>query len=183
MRTAARRNWRAYAVLGGLCGASFFVEDALQSWSAVHLTQTFHVGAGVAGAAPTAFGLAAGTSRTFLHVAGARRASATLVRAGGTLATVGILLAGLAPDAVLAVIGVLLGGAGIAVCAPVLVGIAGRVGGVRAIAAVGAAGYIGFVVAPPAVGGIAQASNLRVAFVSLAVLSTGIAALARQVDR
>ena len=62
------------------------------------------------------------------------------------------------------------GGAGISLNAPIVFGAAGRKAP-TAVATVTTLGYVGLLVGPPLVGGIAQASSLRLSFVALAAIA------------
>jgi MFS family permease len=103
-----------------------------------------------------------------------------LFAAGAAVAAVGCAVAATAPAAGIALAGFVLAGAGISVTAPVVFGAAGR-GRADAASAVATAttlGYLGLLVGPPLVGGIAQATSLRVSFLVLAGVAAAVAAAA-----
>jgi MFS family permease len=50
------------------------------------------------------------------------------------------------------------------------------------VATVTTIGYLGLLVGPPLVGGIAQATSLRVSFVVLAVIAVAVAIVARRLQ-
>ena len=89
----------------------------------------------------------------------------TLLRCGALLGAAGTLLGALATSAALALTGIVVVGAGISICAPVLFAIAGRsvdepVRG-AAMSIVTTIAYLGFLVGPAAVGLLANATALR----------------------
>ena len=71
--------------------------------------------------------------------------------------------------------GFVIAGAGLAVSAPTLFGVAGRVGGEggrgAAVSTVAILGYLGFLAGPPLIGAAASVTNLRGAFLFLCVVA------------
>ena len=81
------------------------------------------------------------------------------------------------PNAPVGLVGFALACAGISLTAPIVFGIAGRRPDAgSAVATVTTIGYLGLLVGPPLVGGIAQATSLRVSFFALAVVAAAVAA-------
>jgi predicted MFS family arabinose efflux permease len=188
--TAARGGLRAVlhvpawlAVLGGLTALAYFIENAWQSWSAVHLEGTLGAAPAVAAAGPALFAAAAATGRLLGQAAAARVEDRALVRAGAALAAAGTLLAALAPATAVALAGVALAGLGTSVCAPVLISLAGRhaepAARASAVSIVTTLAYLGFLVGPAAVGLAADALSLRAALGAVAGLALILAALVR----
>jgi MFS family permease len=92
---------------------------------------------------------------------------------------VGCTIAALAPSSAVCLVGFALAGAGISLNAPMVFGYAGRrADAATAVATVTTLGYVGLLVGPPLVGGVAQATSLRVSFVVLAVVAAAVAAVA-----
>ncbi|MEA2380630.1 MAG: hypothetical protein QOH72_601 [Solirubrobacteraceae bacterium] len=171
------------AVLGGLTALAYFIENAWQSWSAVHLEGTLGAAPALAAAGPALFAAAAATGRLLGSAATRRVEDRALVRAGAVLAAAGTLVAALAPVTALALAGIALAGLGTSVCAPVLIGLAGRhaepAARASAVSIVTTLAYFGFLVGPAAVGLAATALSLRAALGAVAGLALLLAALVR----
>jgi hypothetical protein len=180
-RASLRRVPRALAILGGLCALAFFVENAWQSWSAVHLESDLDATPALGALAPALFAGAAAASRFGGHGLSGRIGELTLLRAGAVMGAAGTLLAALAPVAALALAGVALAGGGISICAPILFSLAGRgadeaVGG-AAVSIVTTIAYLGFLVGPAAVGLLADAATLRASLAAVAAVALVLALL------
>jgi fucose permease len=178
---------RRLAVLGGLCALAFFVENAWQSWGAVHLETDLGASPAVGSLAPALFAAAAATSRFAGHGLTARVEEVTFLRAGAALGAAGTLLAAVAQGAALALAGVVLAGAGISICAPVLLSLAGRsveeaLRG-AAVSIVTTIAYLGFVVGPATVGLLADASSLPASLASVGLVALLLGGLAGRVER
>jgi MFS family permease len=171
------------AVLGGLTALAYFIENAWQSWSAVHLESTLGAAPAVAAAGPALFAGSAATGRLLGQAAARRVEDRALVAAGAAVAAAGTLLAALAPATGLALAGIALAGLGTSVCAPVLIGIGGARAGAAArasaVSIVTTLAYLGFLVGPAAVGLVADAASLRGALAGVAGLALALAALVR----
>lgn len=105
-----------------------------------------------------------------------------IVRTGAAVATLGFLAIVAAPNEVLAIAGFALTGVGLSVVAPQSFSAAGRLdpaGTGIAIARVNMFNYVGFIVGAALVGGIADATDLRIAFIAPLVLAAAIIILAR----
>ena len=181
-RASLRRLPRMLVILGGLCALAFFVENAWQSWGAVHLESDLDASPAVGALAPALFAGAAALSRLGGHSLAGRVSELRLLRAGAALGAAGTLLGALAPVAALALIGVVAAGAGISICAPVLFSIAGRGAdeAVRgaAVSIVTTIAYLGFLVGPAAVGLLASATALRTSLAAVAGVAVVLAILA-----
>jgi hypothetical protein len=186
LRAAARPSLRPVPrlllVLGGLCALAFFVENAWQSWGAVHLESDLGASPALGALAPALFAGAAALSRLGSHALAGRVSELTLLRGGAALGAVGTLLGALAPAAGLALVGVVAAGAGISICAPVLFSIAGRGAdaAVRgaAVSIVTTIAYLGFLVGPAAVGLLASATALETSLAAVAAVALVLAILA-----
>jgi len=181
-RASLRHLPRLLLVLGGLCALAFFVENAWQSWGAVHLESDLGASPALGALAPALFAGAAALSRLGSHAAGGRVRELTLLRGGALLGAAGTLLGALAPVAGLALVGVVIAGAGISICAPVLFSIAGRGAdeAVRgaAVSVVTTIAYLGFLVGPAAVGLLASATALETSLAAVAGVAVALAVLA-----
>jgi fucose permease len=173
---------RILLVLGGLCALAFFVENAWQSWGAVHLESDLDASPALGALAPALFAGAAATSRLGGHALAGRFDEILLMRAGAVAGAVGTVVAATAPVAALALAGIVLAGAGISICAPILFSLAGRSAdeAVRgaAVSIVTTIAYLGFLVGPAAVGLLANATSLRASLACAGAIALLLAALA-----
>jgi MFS family permease len=174
-------------VLGGLCALAYLVENALQSWSALHLEQSLGVGPRIGSLGPALFAGAAGLGRLGAQRVAVRTSDRRLLVTAGGLGAVGTAVTAFAPSAPIALAGVLLAGAGISVAAPSIFSLTGRVAptdqrGV-AMSTVTTIAYLGFVLGPPLVGGIAGAFDLRFGLGVVAAIALLLAILARYSPR
>jgi MFS family permease len=174
--TRGIRIARTLLVIGFLGAAAFVVEGGIESWSALFLERQLHAQPAVSGLGPGIFGGSMALGRFFGQAAG-RLSDRSLLRGGSLLAALGCAIVAAAPNAPVGLVGFALGGAGISLNAPIIFGIAGRRPDAgTAIATVTTIGYLGLLVGPPLVGGIAQATSLRISFVALALIAAGVAA-------
>jgi hypothetical protein len=169
-------------VLGGLCALAFFVENAWQSWGAVHLESDLDASPALGALAPALFAGAAAVSRLGGHAVAGRVRELTLLRGGALLGAAGTLLGALAPAAGLALVGIVIAGAGISICAPVLFSIAGRGADEAfrgaAVSVVTTIAYLGFLVGPATVGLLASATTLATSLAAVAGVALALAVLA-----
>jgi hypothetical protein len=181
-RMALRHVPRMLVVLGALCALAFFVENAWQSWGAVHLESDLDASPALGALAPALFAGAAAASRMGGHILVGRFDEILIMRAGATAGAAGTLLAALAPSAALALVGIVIAGAGISICAPIRFSIAGRSAdeAVRgaAVSIVTTIAYLGFLVGPAAVGLMADATTLRASLAAVAGVAVLLAVLA-----
>jgi MFS family permease len=163
--------------IGVLTAGAFLCEDAIQSWSALHLERGLHATPAVSGLGPALFAGAMAAGRLAGGLVKVR--DDLLVGACATLLAVGVLVVALAPSATVALAGLVLAGAGTSVLAPVFysaVGARAAPGRQGAdLAKVTALGYVGFVAGPPLVGAVSAASSLPVALGGLALVGTALA--------
>jgi MFS family permease len=178
---------RPTTALLGLGVISFCVllgEGAMADWSAVYLDDTLRTGPGLAAAGYAAFSLTMALGRLFGDGLTERIGATTLVRVCGTLAAVGLGVALLVGDPVVALIGFACAGAGFSIVFPLALSAAGRTEGVApgpGLAAVSTAGYTGFLVGPPAIGFAAEVFGLAGALFIVVGLSAAIAFMASAV--
>ena len=163
------------ALLGVLGATAYWIENAWQSWGAVHLERSFEAPAATSALAPALFAAAMAVGRLGVHVLARPGAERGVLVAGAAVAGVGSAVAALASSAPVALGGILVAGAGCSVCAPTIISIAGRavapsergttVGSLTTLM------YLGFVVGPAAVGGVAEATSLSTSLTALAGLA------------
>jgi MFS transporter len=173
---------RILLVLGALCALAFFVENAWQSWGAVHLESDLDASPALGALAPALFAGAAAASRLGGHALVGRFDEILIMRAGAAAGAAGTLVAAVAPVAALALAGIVVAGAGISICAPILFSLAGRSAdeAVRgaAVSIVTTIAYLGFLIGPAAVGLLADATTLRTSLACAGAVALLLAALA-----
>jgi predicted MFS family arabinose efflux permease len=180
------RSW-VPVVLGLLCALAYVVENAWQSWSAVHLESTLGAGPGLAGLGPAVFAACTTIGRLAGQRLAHRRTDRQMLAGGALLAAVGSAVAATAGSIPAALGGLAVAGLGTAVCAPTILGVAGRWAraGRRAsaIATVTTLAYVGFLVGPAAVGLLSAATDLRGALVAVAGVAVLLTLLTSAVPR
>jgi len=168
---------RALAALAFLCALSFLIEDAIQNWSALLLEREIGTGPAIGGAGPGVFAGAMFIGRSAGQWLGGRFSDRALLCSGALVAAAGLLLSATATAAVVALLGLAMGGGGVALVAPALFARAGRLADQQsrgaAIATLTTFGYLGFLFGPVIMGGVAEIGGLRLAFVTM----TGLAVL------
>lgn len=161
-------------LLGGLGAIAFWIENAWQSWGAVHLERTLDAPPAASALGPGLFAAAMTAGRLGVHRLARPGSERRVLVAGAALAGAGSALAAIAPSVWVALAGIVVAGAGCSVCAPTLVSIAGRAAAPRERATVVGSlttlMYVGFLVGPAVVGGLAELATLRVSLASVAVL-------------
>jgi len=178
--------------LGAVVAATFLVEDAVGSWSALHLERTLHAPPWMSGLGPGLFAGAMAAGRFGAHWFVRPGHDAKVVGLGATGLATGLLVLAFAPVPGVALAGAVVGGLGISVLAPTLLSAVGarsapgRQG--ADLALVTTFGYAGFVTGPVLVGLLSAALSLPSALALLAVLAGVMAAtgpwlLARPVPR
>ena len=170
-------------LLGTLCALAFLIEDGLLSWSAIHLEETMGGSAFIGGLGPGVLAATMVTGRALTQVVSRRFSEKQLIGAAGVFGTAGAIIFALASSVALGLTGIALTGLAISVVAPLVFGVAGRVGGpgrqASAIARVSTVAYFGFVVGPALVGGVAGAASLPVGLLVLAAAALLLAAGSR----
>ena len=168
--------------IGLLCFVVFLAEGSVTDWSAVFLT-------GLRGMAPSHAGLgyvAFALTMTVCRLAGdpvvQRLGGRNVMALGGSIAAGGMALAALVPSWRSGLLGYVLVGVGCCNLVPVLFTAAGRQRAMPenvAMPAVTTLGYAGILAGPAAIGFIAHAVSLPVAFLTVAALLLGVAASGR----
>jgi fucose permease len=172
------RPTRRLAALGALAFCVLLAEGAVNDWIALYFKEDLEVTGSVAAIALGTFSLAEATGRLLGDRATAALGAPRLARRAALVGAAGFALALAAGVPLVAGLGVLLTGLGIAVLFPLTIrAAAGQPGGSGpAIAAVSSLGYVGFVVGPPLIGGVAELLSLRAAL--LIVVATCVIAAA-----
>ena len=168
-------------VLGGLGAVAFWIENAWQSWGAVHLERTLEASPAASSLGPALFAAAMTAGRLGAHRLAQPGAERVVLVAGASLAGAGSAVAAVAPSAAVALVGIVLAGAGCSVCAPTIVSLAGRAAGpherATVVGSVTTLMYLGFLVGPAAVGGLSELADLRVSLAAVGALGFVLAVL------
>jgi hypothetical protein len=169
---------RPLLVVGAVLAVAFLVESGLEGWSALFLERTLDTGPAIGGLGPGLFAAAMATGR-LLSQKLEGPSVATRMLFAGVAAAVGLVVAATAQHAAVALAGFVIAGGGLALSAPTLLGLAGRVGGTgsrgSAVSTVAILGYLGFLVGPPVIGAVSSASSLRGGFVFLCAMAVVLA--------
>jgi len=183
---ASARFWqvpRPLALLGVLGALAYFVENAWQSWSAVHLHSTLDADIAQAALGPAFFAGAALSGRLLGHLLAVRVPPRLLLTTGAGVAAAGTLVAATAASVTIALVGIAIAGLGTSVCAPTVFSLAGKNAApaqrARAISIVTTLAYSGFLVGPAIVGLAAEATSLRLSLAAVALVAVLLAGLAR----
>ncbi|KMM84463.1 Fucose permease [Pseudomonas taetrolens] len=171
--------------IGVLCFIVFLAEGAMLDWSAVFLTTEKSLGEAYAGLGYAAFALTMTVGRllgdTIVRRLGARR----VIVLGGLFAAFGMALATLAPNWELSLLGYALVGVGCSNIVPVLYTAVGKQTVMPesiAVPAITTLGYAGILAGPAAIGFIAHASSLSLAFLLITALLLGVAISGRRIQ-
>jgi MFS family permease len=171
---AGRRGNPAHPLNGQLLffGAIAFCvllcEGAVADWSAVHLRETLDESAGAAALGLASFSIAMAAGRFAGDRITQALGEARHIRLGALTAAAGLVTAALAPAGGIAIAAFGVAGLGLSALFPLTVRAASRAGDPGpAIAAVSTAGYVGLVTGPPAVGLLADATDLRLALAAI----------------
>lgn len=164
--------------IGLLCFTVFLAEGAMLDWSAVFLTTEKQIGEAYAGLGYAAFALTMTAGRltgdSIVRRLGARR----VIVLGGLFAAAGLALATLAPGWEVALAGYALVGIGCSNIVPVLYTAVGKQTVMPeniAVPAITTLGYAGILAGPAAIGFVAHASSLSIAFLLIAAMLVAVA--------
>jgi MFS family permease len=169
---------RAVGMFGLIALCAAYDEGAIGDWGALHLRQDLKVDVGLAAAGYAAFALAEATGRLSGTALLERLGRTRVLVLGGLTACAGMLVASLAPDVWLALVGFAATGAGLANLFPAAIARAGLLAGSAGVALTSMLGYSGFLLGPPAIGFLASQFGLRIGLTTLSFLALAAAAIA-----
>jgi MFS family permease len=172
-------SWPAVLPLGLIGFCSFLGEGSMHDWSAVYLNETLGASPATAALGFTGFALGMTVSRFVADRLIVRYGSVRVVRAGGLVASAGLVIGLLVPGAAAAIAGFTVLGAALAPVVPTVFSAAGNIGaGATALGWVVTISYVGGILGPGLIGFTAQVTGLRAALGIPAALALVIAALA-----
>ncbi len=173
-------------ILGVLCFLVFMGEGAILDWSAIFLVANHGYEQASAGIGYASFAVMMTIGRLLGDRVVARLGGTRVVLIGGLLAATGYAIAVWASQPILALVGFALVGAGLSNIVPVFFTAAGRqtiMPTSLAVAAVTTLGYAGILLGPAMIGFIAQALNLNVGLLLLAIFMLFVAFVGSLVSR
>lgn len=157
-----------------LCTA--YGEGSIGDWGAIHLHDGLGASVTVAAYGYAAYSVAITAARLFGARLRARFGETGLLTGGAAVASGGILLAAWTGNIVIAMLGYVAVGFGLANGFPIAIARAGAIGGARAVALASTLGLSGMLMGPPIIGFIADQLSLPTGLSTVALLC-GIAAL------
>jgi MFS family permease len=166
----------AWLVVLGVAGALvYWIEGTWQDWGALHLERTLDAPPAVSALGPALFAAAMTVGRLGGNSLLRRWSERSLLVLGALVAATGTAVAALSPAVGLALAGIMLAGAGCAVLAPTLIGVAGRAAGpherATTVGSLTTLMYLGFLVGPAAVGALAELATLQASLTAVAGLA------------
>lgn len=168
--------------IGALCFIVFLAEGAMLDWSAVFLTTEKQIGEAYAGLGYAAFALTMTAGRLMGDTVVSRLGARRVIVLGGLFAAAGLALATFGPNWEVALIGYALVGVGCSNIVPVLYTAVGKQTVMPesiAVPAITTLGYAGILAGPAAIGFVAHASSLSLAFLLISVLLVSVAVSGR----
>jgi MFS family permease len=166
--------------IGGIAFLGMLSEGCMFDWSGVYFKKVVQIEPGLVALGYVSFMGAMATGRFISDRLNNRFGRILILRISGILIFVGLLLSVLFPTPVMATIGFLLVGLGVAAIIPVSYSIAGRSKlyspGV-ALALISTISFFGFLLGPPMIGFIADLLSLKASFILVGIAGLGIALL------
>ena len=169
------------AILGLMALMTMVAEGSVLDWAALYLRQELGAELSVAGLAYAAFSGVMATVRFLGDGVRNRFGAVTTLRVSACIAAAGMLGAGLAPSAWLAIAAFALCGLGVANMVPIVFSAAGNQEGMSAgagMSVVTTMGYSGILVAPSAIGFVAEHQGFRPTYAGLSLVLVLVAVLA-----
>ncbi|HZC15534.1 MAG TPA: MFS transporter [Caulobacteraceae bacterium] len=173
-------------LIGVICFILFLTEGSVLDWSAVFLSSVRGMATSQAGLGYAAFALTMTIGRLTGDRIVHRFGGGNVILFGGLCAAAGFALATLVGSWLVALVGYGLVGIGCSNIVPVLFSSAGRQTAMpesTAVPAIATLGYAGILIGPAAIGLVARASSLPVAFMIVALTLVGVAASGRLLGR
>jgi MFS family permease len=167
--------------LGVIAFCSMMVEGAMFDWSGIYFIKVVEVNQEFTGIGYTTFMIAMAGMRFLADRLSGNFGLKKMLQASGILTTTGLVLSVLLPQLIPALIGFFLIGLGVSSVVPIVYSAAGKsktMSPGTALAAVSSLGFMGLLIGPPIIGFIAEASSLRISFLAITAMSTGVIVLA-----
>lgn len=180
--------WGIVLLAGLILFAGFIGENATEAWSALHIERTLGGPPGEGSFGPAVLGFIMAAGRFSGQLVATRLGEVRLIKGSALLGMVGALVLALAPTQAVALLGVAVLGAGMAVIVPSTNSLLGRAvsdaARPLAISRAWMAGLMGFFIGPAMMGVLAEVASLRLAFAAVALIVAlilpGVVALSRR---
>lgn len=159
---------------------SMVPEGAILDWGALYVRQELGASVTLSGFAFAAFSLTMSVMRFAGDLVRDRLGAVLTLRISTTMAIVGMLISGLAPNAALVIVGFAIAGIGISNMVPIAFSAAGNMPGLAPGVGISVAtflGYSGMLFAPSLIGFIAEHTGFAIIFATLPVLFIVVLAL------
>jgi fucose permease len=169
-------------IIGIMALFSMIPEGAILDWGALYLRNELSASVTLSGFGFAAFSLTMAVMRFAGDLVRDRFGAVRTLQFCSSISIVGLLIAGLAPNAFVAIAGFAIAGIGISNMVPIAFSAAGNMPGMApgiALSVVTTMGYSGILVAPSAIGFIAEHTGLAVVFLGLPVLHVVVLLLSR----
>ncbi len=169
-------------IIGLMALFSMVPEGAVLDWGALYLRNELGASVAVSGFAFAAFSLTMAVMRFAGDLVRERLGAVRTLQVCSAMSIIGLLIAGLAGNAFIAIIGFAIAGIGISNMVPIAFSAAGNMPGLApgiGLSVVTTMGYSGILVAPSAIGFIAEHTGLATVFLFIPLLHVVVLLLSR----
>lgn len=176
---------RQILMLGLIAFCCMLCEGAMADWSGIYFQKVVDSPKALTTLGFVAFTGSMATGRFIGDWLVTKFGVKRILQLSGYIISVGLLTAVLFPSMPGSTLGFLLVGFGVSSVVPIVYGLAGKstsMSAGAALASVSTISFIGFLIGPPVIGFIAQLSNLRISFTSIALLGFATAFLATKIQ-
>jgi MFS family permease len=177
---------RSLLTLGIIAFCSMMAEGAMFDWSGIYFSKVVNATPELMGLGYTTFMIAMAAMRFTADGLSEKFGLKKLIQASGALTTAGLILAVVQPQLIPALIGFFLVGMGVSSVVPMVYSAAGKskvLSPGTALTAVSSLGFLGLLVGPPVIGFIAEATSLRVSFLSISIVSVAVMVFASMLPK
>jgi predicted MFS family arabinose efflux permease len=175
---------RSLIGLGLIAFCSMMAEGAMFDWSGVYFSKVVGVEQHLTGIGYTTFMIAMAGMRFLADGVSGKIGLKRILQGSGLFTTVGLLLAIVFPDLATSLLGFFLVGVGVSSVVPMVYSAAGKsttMSPGMALTAVSSFGFMGFLIGPPLIGFIAEASNLKISFLVMALMAIAVIVLSSRI--
>ncbi len=168
-----KMNWRSFKpgkelwLIISICLCTYLTEGTIADWSSVYLREITHASETIAGRGFAVYAFFMAGGRFLGDGLIARFGNMRVLRAGGVLVLLGLIVVVASQTHFMAMPGFMLVGAGISLASPILYQASARVKGLApgvGLATMNTFAMAAFLGGPVLIGFVAQSSNLRIAF-------------------
>jgi MFS family permease len=177
---------RSLLSLGIIAFCSMMAEGAMFDWSGIYFSKVVNTNTELTGLGYTTFMIAMAAMRFTADGLSEKFGMRKLIQASGALTTAGLILAVIQPQLIPALVGFFIIGMGVSSVVPMVYSAAGKskvLSPGTALTAVSSLGFMGLLMGPPIIGFIAEATNLRVSFLAISLMSIAVMVLASLLPR